>query len=165
MNEVKKTRFPFFCRIYLVEILRGLTITIRHLLTNLFHRKQMPVIEYPDERRDYSPRFRGRHRLKKREDGSPKCVACMLCATVCPTQCITIEATEHPDPEIEKVPEKYEIDILRCIFCGFCVEACPVDALELTGEYELSDFSRESLIYDKEYLLNPPTNLPEKKGA
>lgn len=158
-----KTRFPFLGRIYLYEILRGLAITFRHLFANLINRKRMPVIEYPDERRDYSPRFRGRHRLKKREDGSVKCVACMLCATVCPAQCITIEAAEHPDPQIEKMAERYEIDILRCIFCGFCVEACPVDALEMTGEYELSDFTRERLIYDKEYLLNPPSNLPEKK--
>ena len=74
-------------------------------------------------------------------------------------------ATEHPDPEIEKMPERYEIDILRCIFCGFCIEACPADAIELTGEYELSDFSRESLLYDKEYLLDPPSSLPERKEA
>jgi NADH-quinone oxidoreductase subunit I len=164
-HEERKIRFPLLGRIYLFEILRGMTITLRHLLRNLFNRKQMVLIEYPDERREYSPRFRGRHRLKKREDGTVKCVACHLCATVCPAQCITIEATEHPDPEIEKMPERYEIDILRCIFCGFCIEACPVDAIELTGEYELSDFTRESLIYDKEYLLDPPSNLPERKEA
>ena len=160
-----KIRFSFLERVYLFEILRGLSITLGHLLRNLTHRKQMPTIEYPDERREFSPRFRGRHRLKKRDDGTVKCVACHLCATVCPAQCITIEATEHQDPDIEKMPEKYEIDILRCIFCGLCVEACPVDALEMTGEYELSDFTRESLIYDKEYLLDPPSNLPERKGS
>jgi NADH-quinone oxidoreductase subunit I len=165
LKEVRKTPFPFLGRIYVWEILRGLSITFRHLFTNLLHRKQMPIIEYPDERRDYSPRFRGRHRLKKRDDETAKCVACMLCATVCPAQCITVEAAEHPDPEIEKMPERYEIDILRCVFCGYCVEACPVDALEMTGEYELSDFTRESLVYDKEYLLNPPSLLPEKNEA
>lgn len=164
-QDERKIRFSFLERIYLFEIVRGLTITFKHLFKNLFHRKQMVIIEYPDERREYSPRFRGRHRLKKREDGTVKCVACHLCATVCPAQCITIEATEHPDPDIEKMPEKYEIDILRCIFCGFCIEACPVDAIELTGEYELSDFTRESLIYDKDYLLDPPSNLPERKEA
>ena len=164
-HDRAKIRFAFLERIYLYEILRGLTITFRHLVRNLFDRKQMVIIEYPDERRDYSPRFRGRHRLKKREDGTIKCVACHLCATVCPAQCITIEATEHPDPDIEKMPQRYEIDILRCIFCGFCVEACPVDALEMTGEYELSDFTRESLVYDKEYLLDPPSHLPERKEA
>ena len=162
-QDERKIRFSFLERIYLFEIVRGLTITCKHLVKNLFNRKQMIIIEYPDERREYSPRFRGKHRLKKREDGTVKCVACHLCATVCPAQCITIEATEHPDPEIEKMPEKYEIDILRCIFCGFCVEACPVDAIELTGEYEMSDFTRESLIYDKDYLLDPPRNLPERK--
>jgi len=164
-QDEQKIRFSFLERIYLFEIVRGLSITLKHLLKNLFNRKQMLLIEYLDERRDYSPRFRGRHRLKKREDGTVKCVACHLCATACPAQCITIEATEHPDPEIEKMPEKYEIDILRCIFCGYCVEACPVDAIELTGEYELSDFTRESLIYDKEFLLDPPVNLPERKEA
>ncbi len=158
-------RLPVLSRIYLWEILRGLSITMRHMVKNLTHRQQMPTIEYPDERRQYSPRFRGRHRLKKREDGSVKCVACMLCATVCPAQCITVVAAEHPDPAIEKMPERYEIDILRCIFCGFCVEACPVDALEMTGEYELADFSRESLVYDKAYLLDPPARLPEKEES
>ena len=108
-HEERKIRFPILGRIYLFEILRGMTITLRHLVRNLFNRKQMVIIEYPDERREYSPRFRGRHRLKKREDGTVKCVACHLCATVCPAQCITIEATEHPDPDIEKMPEKYEM--------------------------------------------------------
>lgn len=149
-------KLPFLKRIYLYEILRGLVITLRHVLKNLTHREQMVTIEYPFERREYSPRFRGRHRLKMREDGSPRCVACMLCATACPARCITIEAAEHPDPAIEKYPVKYEINLLRCVFCGFCVEACPKDAIEMTSVDELSDFSREAFVLDKEYLLNPP---------
>ncbi|MDZ7261933.1 MAG: NADH-quinone oxidoreductase subunit I, partial [candidate division KSB1 bacterium] len=148
-------KLPLRQRIYLYELIRGLAITIRHLVKNVVHRSQMVTVEYPDERREYSPRFRGRHRLKKRDDGSPRCVACMLCATICPAQCITIEATEHPDPEIQKQPIRWELDILRCVFCGLCVEACPKDAIEMTGVYELSDFSRQALVYDMNYLLNP----------
>jgi len=78
----------------------------------------------------------------------------MLCATVCPAECIYIEAAAEPDNR--KYPEKYEIDLGRCIFCGYCVEVCPKEAIEMSTAYELSGYSRESLILDKETLLEPP---------
>jgi len=132
---------------YLPPILKGMGITLRHL----FSRKV--TIQYPTVRKKIYPRFRGAHRLEKDEQGREKCVACELCATVCPSKAITVEAAESPDPEIEKYPLKYEIDILRCIFCGFCVEACPKEAITMTDRYELADYSREALIYTKEELL------------
>ena len=85
------------------------------------------------------------------ENGKEKCVACCLCAAVCPARCITVEAAENEQKE--KYAQHYQIDIARCIFCGYCVEACPVGALLLTGDYELADYTRESLIYTKERLL------------
>ena len=85
------------------------------------------------------------------ENGKEKCVACSLCAAVCPAQCITVEADENE--ENEKFARLYQIDIARCIFCGYCVEACPVGALLLTGDYELAEYTRAGMIYTKERLL------------
>ena len=141
-------------RLYLPAVAMGLGVTIRNMLRNLVRPSRLPTIEYPDERRDYGHRFRGRHYLKKRPSGEPRCVACMMCATACPADCIYIVSGEHPDPAIEKYPDRYEIDGLRCIMCGYCVDACPEDAIAMTREYEWAGYEREDFIWDKEYLLN-----------
>jgi NADH-quinone oxidoreductase subunit I len=146
-------------RLYLGEIFRGLGITIRHVVRNLLHTGDLPTVQYPEERRAYSERFRGRHRLMKREDGTPRCVACMMCSTACPADCIHIVAEEHPDPAIEKAPASFEIDLLRCVYCGLCEEACPCDAIRMdTGIYDLAADSREKFRVDKEFLLNNTTD-------
>ena len=146
-------------RLYVGEILRGLGITIRHVIRNILHTSEMPTVQFPEEHRDYSPRFRGRHRLMKREDGSPRCVACQMCSTYCPADCIKIVAAEHPDPTIEKYPASFDIDLLRCVYCGLCEEACPCDAIRLdTGIYEIAADSREKFVVGKEFLLNNTTD-------
>ncbi len=141
--------------IYFWEILRGMGVTMGHLVRNIFHTGEMPTMQYPEEKRVYSDRFRGRHRLMQREDGSPRCVACQMCSTVCPADCISIDGAEHPDPTIEKYPATFEIDLLRCVYCGLCEEACPCDAIRMdTGIYEIAADSREKFVVDKEFLLN-----------
>jgi NADH-quinone oxidoreductase subunit I len=141
-------------RLYLPAIAVGLGVTIRNMIRNLLRPSGLPTIRYPEERRDYGSRFRGRHYLKKRPSGEPRCVACMMCATACPADCIYIVGGEHPDPAIEKYPVRFEIDGLRCIMCGYCVDACPEDAIAMTREYEWASYDREDFIWDKEYLLN-----------
>jgi NADH-quinone oxidoreductase subunit I len=139
------------------EIARGAAITSRHFFVNMtFHtlrlfgvktkRRGAVTIQYPEFRKELSPRHRSLHRLRPREDGRPSCVACMLCVTVCPSECISVEAAEDPDPEIQKVPARFVIDLSRCCFCGFCVEACPVDAIRMdTGEIRLAATERSAL--------------------
>jgi NADH-quinone oxidoreductase subunit I len=144
---------------YLVEVLKGLAITMRHLLYNMFHASSMPTLEYPDVKPEHGPWLRGRHRLMKREDGSPRCVACQMCSTICPADCITILAQDDERPDVEKAPESFEINLLRCVYCALCVEACPCDAIRMdTGIFELAADSREAFVVDKEFLLNNTTD-------
>lgn len=140
------------------EILRGAWITARHFFANMtFHtlrllgvrtrRRGAVTIQYPEERKPLSPRHRSLHRLRLRPDGRPSCVACMLCVTVCPSECLFVEAAEDPDdPEFQKTAARFVVDLDRCSFCGFCVEACPVDAIRMdTGEIRLAGTSRAAL--------------------
>jgi NADH-quinone oxidoreductase subunit I len=132
----------------LLPLLQGLKLTLKY-----FFSKKI-TMQYPDEKWEVAPRWRGRHFLPRHASGKTKCVACMLCATVCPAECIEIEGAAEPDNR--KYPEKYTIDLGRCIFCGYCVEVCPKEAIEMTTAYELSEYSREGLIMTKEMLMEPP---------
>jgi len=147
-TRVSRTSLPFQVRLYFVEMAKGLAITMRHLIKNILRpEKGLLTVSYPEERKPVPVGYRGTHRLTLREDGSTRCVACFLCATACPADCIHIEARERNDNTIEKMPAKFEIDELRCVFCGFCVEACPCDAIRMdSGEVVLADFTRRDLV-------------------
>jgi len=134
-------------KMYLPAITKGLSLTFRHLLGKKI------TMQYPEETWEKPPGYRGLHKLTKDDQGRPKCVACYMCSTACPADCITIEASEAPWPDREKYPKRFEIDMLRCIFCGMCVEACPEDAIVMTDRSELAAGSRAELIYTKEMLL------------
>lgn len=149
--------------VYLPEVFKGFGTTLRHLFGSFGNGKMNRTLQYPEERREhYKPEdggmevsnFRGFHRLNRDEQGRVKCVACMMCPTICPANCIHIVAAESPWDDREKYPAKFEIDELRCIFCGMCEEACPVDAIELTQEYDIVGKSRQELIFDKNKLLH-----------
>lgn len=142
---------------YVPGIITGLGITFKHLFVNLFNRKKMITINYPEEKYEYSPRFKGNHVLTVKKDGSIRCTACMLCATNCPAECITITASEHPDAQVEKFPISYEIDILRCVFCGFCEEACPVDAVRMGPEWQTPGIAGTNFTYDINHLAYRPS--------
>ncbi len=128
----------------IMPLINGLKITFMHLF------KKPVTLQYPDERPNVVPNYRGLHALKV-SHSKAKCVACYLCPTVCPAKCITVEAGE--DANHDKYAAVYEIDLLRCIFCGYCVEACPVDAIKMTQAFELASYKREDFIFTKESLL------------
>jgi NADH-quinone oxidoreductase subunit I len=145
--------------LYLVEIVKGMAITMRHLIHNLFHMDDLPTLQYPDEKPEYGPWLRSRHRLMKREDGSARCVACQMCSTICPADCISILAVDDERPDVEKAPESFEIDLLRCVYCALCVEACPCDAIRMdTGIFEIAADHRDAFVVDMDFLLNNSTD-------
>ncbi len=131
---------------------KGLGTTLKVLF-----RKKV-TLNYPDVKRIRAPRFRGKHELRTYENGLEMCVGCELCQVACPAAAITVLAAENdpnnPHSPGERYGYKYQVDLLRCIFCGMCEEACPTDCLHLTQEYELANFTRESLILQKDQLVN-----------
>ena len=150
-------------RLYL-PLLAGLGVTLRHMIANLIGGRKRVTIQYPEERREYSHRYRGHHILTTRPDGSVRCVACYLCATACPADCIRIEAGEQPDVNIEKYPVVYEIDMLRCVFCGYCVDACPEEAIIMSNNYDMAYYTREQSVVGKADLMKPFTVDPSRLG-
>jgi NADH-quinone oxidoreductase subunit I len=150
---------------YLPSVISGIALTSKHFFYNVtFHIlhlfglarqiKGAVTYQYPESPRPLSSRLRTRHRLMKREDGSPRCVACMMCETVCPAKCIEITAAGHPDPNIEKYPAEFILDLGKCVYCGFCVEVCPEDAIRMdTQRLDTAEYSRGSMIYDKKRLM------------
>ena len=146
---------------YFKGIFAGLRLTLMKLFSNLVAnfrgRSHRVTLNYPEEKYQYSPRFKGNHVLTVKKDGSLRCTACMLCVTHCPADCIEIVASEHSDSEVEKYPIQYNIDILRCVFCGFCEEACPVDAIRMGPEWQTPSQNKKSFIYDIEHLTRRPS--------
>ena len=146
----------------LTDTVKGFGVTFRHLF------RQPVTQQYPEYKRPVYPRFRGRHRLHRHENGLEKCVGCSLCAAACPADCIRVVAAENiPGDRVsagERYAAVYEINLSRCIFCGYCEIACPFDAITMGHDYEMADYDRRDLIFTKEMLLAEPVERTPLKS-
>jgi NADH-quinone oxidoreductase subunit I len=134
-------------------LIKGLSTTFKYLF------KKPVTVEYPEVKRPVRERFRGRHQLRRFENGMERCIGCSLCAAACPSDAILVIPAENnpaaPNSPGERYAARYEINMLRCIFCGYCEDACPTNAIVLEHQYELSFYDRKASIYDKSMLLVP----------
>jgi len=138
----------------MLSILRSIWTVLKHT----FHKRE--TIQYPEEKAYLAPRYRGRIILSRDPDGEERCVACYLCAVACPVDCISLQATEEEDGR--RYPDFFRINFSRCIYCGYCEEACPTYAIQLTPDFEMSEYERPNLVYEKEDLLiDGPGKYPD----
>jgi len=129
----------------MLSLLKGIWSVFLHS----FHRRV--TVQYPDQKPYMPPRYRGRIILSRDPDGGERCVACYLCSVACPVDCIALQATE--DSEGRRYPKFFRINFSRCIFCGYCEEACPTYAIQLTPDFEMGEYNRKNLVYEKDDLL------------
>lgn len=135
------------------SILRSIWIILKHTF------RARETVQYPEQKPELAPRYRGRIVLSKDPDGEERCVACYLCAVACPVDCISLQATE--DKHGRRYPEFFRINFSRCIYCGFCEEACPTYAIQLTPDFEMSEYDRQNMVYEKEHLqIDGPGKYP-----
>jgi NADH-quinone oxidoreductase subunit I len=119
------------------------------VFVTMFRKRE--TVQYPEERPYLPPRWRGRIILSRDPDGGERCVACSLCSAACPVDCIALQAAE--DGTGRRYPAYFRINFSRCIFCGYCEEACPTRAIQLTPDFEMGEYVRQNLVYEKEDLL------------
>ena len=124
---------------YGLAMAKGLLVTLKNLTRKPF------TIQYPEERAQQHPRFRGEEFAWYEE----RCTGCASCAKYCPLGIIKIvtSPSETAIPQGDKYRlEVFDIELQRCMFCGLCVEACPYDALFMGSGFEEGQYSRKDLV-------------------
>jgi NADH-quinone oxidoreductase subunit I len=128
----------------MISILRSIWYTFLHA----FHKRE--TRGYPEKKPYLPPRYRGRIILSRDPDGKERCVACYLCAAACPV--IALHCRQQMTL-MGKVSRVFRINFSRCIFCGYCEEACPTYAIQLIPDFEMGEYDRQNMVYEKENLL------------
>lgn len=152
-----KTVINYIRSLFLFELLKGLSLTGRYMVSRPF------TLQYPEEKAPVSPRFRGLHAQRRYPNGEERCIACKLCEATCPALAITIEA--EPRDDGSRRTTRYDIDLFKCIFCGYCEESCPVDAIVETRLYEYCFFDPKDRVINKQQLLEMGDKYEEQLAA
>lgn len=159
VKVLQRKPLTFAERTYLPQVIQGMVITMRHLLS------RARTLEYPEQRPAIPPGYRGAPTLVKDPHGRVKCVSCQLCEFVCPPKAIRITPSEipagAPTAHVEKTPEAFDIDMLRCIYCGLCQEVCPEEAIFLMNQYSTTGYTRAEMVNHKDRLLEMGGTLPD----
>ncbi len=141
LNYFKEIAVGFY------SLLAGMAVTIRYFV------KPIVTVQYPRQKLEMSPRYRGYPEFViDPETQTHRCIACEMCARMCPSQLITVEGIKFPG-EKQKRATKYLHEHYYCSFCGLCTEVCPTEALEYSKEYRWAGFKREDFIIDHLILL------------
>lgn len=165
VEVTRKSRPPVVDTPSLLAIMVGLAVTGRHFFSNLWgfviRRPRIFTVQFPEQRMDLPPAFRGMPVLVQMDNGKERCVACGLCEWACPTDCISIVPSETED-EVERYPLVFDIDMLRCMFCGLCEEACPEEAIVMSQRIEVASYDRPGSLWHKDDLLVPAVELDKR---
>ena len=157
---LERKPLTFAERTYVPQIVAGLKTTWKHLVT------PKETLEYPEQRPAIPPGYRGVPTLVKDPNGREKYVSCQLCEFVCPPKAIRITpggiAPDAPTGHVEKAPQEFEIDMLRCIYCGMCQEVCPEEAIFLQNQFSMTGYTREEMVNNKARLYELGGTLPDK---
>jgi NADH-quinone oxidoreductase subunit I len=165
----KQIKLTFWERLYVFEIIRGLSVTTKHFVDNMIgfvvppkgKKRSVFTVYYPEEKVTLPPAYRGRPVLVMRDDGTEKCVACGLCEKICPAFAISIVGGERANAD--RYPVNYTLDMSRCVYCGYCEEVCPKEAIVMSSEYQgLAVRNRSNLRYSKEQLLRSEESVKDR---
>ena len=144
---------------HITALIKGLLVTLKYFFSS------KSTQQYPEVKRRPFRAFRGIHYFRPGEKGEERCVACGLCAAVCPNNCVFIESAEsddrvlHPERNYAKI---YSISLERCVFCGYCEEACPKEAIALSRRYDMAVYERRELFWTKDKLLASGLKVDEE---
>ncbi|WP_050616581.1 NADH-quinone oxidoreductase subunit NuoI [Bacillus testis] len=139
----------------MLGLFKGLTYTLKNLS------RSKVTYAYPDEPLPVPDRFRGIQKFYPE-----KCTVCNQCANICPTDCINLKGSKHPDPEKKgKIIETFDINFEICILCDLCTEVCPTEAIIMSHQFELAEFSRDQLFKNLEWLDENDRNLRKENKA
>ncbi len=64
-----------------------------------------------------------------------------------------------------KIIDTYDINFEICILCDLCTEVCPTEAIVMTNNFELAEYSRDDLFKNLQWLDENDENVRKENKA